>query len=184
MYWATHIPNLAEIAAPLWDLTKESSKPFVWTEVHDKALFSIKEALVTKALSFFKKSWLTEVTVDASPRGFAEVLAQLNPKNKLEKVIITFISRKTSPIEDRYAHVETEGAAVVWACERLYLYLEFKHFTLITDSRAIELIMSNPRSNPPIRIKRWALRMMRFDYTIVHRPGASNLIICRDILMS
>lgn len=175
VYCATHIPNLAELAAPLWDLTKESSKVFEWKDVHNEALLKIKEAIIIKALSFFKKSWLTEVTVDASPRGFAAVLAQVNPKNKKEKVVITFISRKISKIEDRYAQVEKEGAAVVWACERLYLYLEFNHFTLITDNRAIELIMSNPRSNPPLRIKRWALRMMRFDYTIIHKPGASNI---------
>ena len=65
--------------------------------------------------------------------------------------------------------------AILWACERLYLYLFGKEFQLVTDNRAVQLIFNNPNSNPPLRIRRMALRLMDFNYTIVHKPGAYNI---------
>ena len=35
--------------------------------------------------------------------------------------------------------------------------------------------MSLRKSDPPLRIKRWALRLSDFDYKIIHRPGATNI---------
>lgn len=64
---------------------------------------------------------------------------------------------------------------MVWACERLYLYLIGRKFRLVTDNRAVELIFRNPKSDPPLRIKRWVLRLMDFDFTIIHRPGKYNI---------
>jgi hypothetical protein len=45
----------------------------------------------------------------------------------------------------------------------------------ITDNRAAQLIYSNPESQPPARIQRWALKMDDFDFDIVHRPGRDNI---------
>lgn len=39
----------------------------------------------------------------------------------------------------------------------------------------MELILKNPKSDPPLRIKRWALRLTDFDFEIIHRPGAQNI---------
>jgi hypothetical protein len=47
-----HIPNLATIAQPLWDLTREGTK-YEWENIHKKAFENIKEHLVTKALNFY-----------------------------------------------------------------------------------------------------------------------------------
>jgi hypothetical protein len=54
------------------------------------------------------------------------------------------------------------------------LYLIGKPFKLITDNRAVQLIFSNPKSNPPRVIQRWAIRMRWFNYVIEHRPGRFN----------
>jgi hypothetical protein len=50
-----------------------------------------------------------------------------------------------------------------------------RKFRLITDNRAVELIFRNQKSNPPLRIKRWVLRLMDYDFTIIHKPGAYNI---------
>ena len=71
--------------------------------------------------------------------------------------------------------MEKEALAVVWACEKLHLYLYGRRFILFTDNRAIQLVFSNPKSNPPLRIKRWALRLMSYDYEIRHKPGIDNI---------
>ena len=44
-----------------------------------------------------------------------------------------------------------------------------------TDNRALQLIINNPSSNPPARIRRYTLRLAPFKFTIVHRPGLGNM---------
>lgn len=117
----------------------------------------------------------TEPTVDASPVDLAVVLAQVNPLDYKDKKVICFQSRLLTEVERRYSQVEKEALAVVWACERLRLYLIGQKFRVITDNRAIQIIFSNPRSKPPLRLERWALRMMDFDFDIVHKPGDYNI---------
>lgn len=77
--------------------------------------------------------------------------------------------------ECKYSQIEKEGLAAVWGLETLPLLLTGHHFTLVTDNRAIQLIFSNPSSKPPARIERWALRLIPFDFTIIHRPGKGNI---------
>lgn len=126
-------------------------------------------------MSYFNTEWTTELTVDASPVGLGAVLAQIDPNNPKNRRVVTFASRMLSEVERRYSQVEKEALAAVWGCERLYLYLCGRSFRLVTDNRAVELIFKNPKSDPPLRIKRWALRLMGFDYEIIHRPGAANI---------
>jgi hypothetical protein len=173
-YCAPSIPNLATLAHPLWVLTKDNVE-FKWEDQHEQAMESIKQVIVTRALGFFDVNWETEVIVDASPVGLAVVCTQFNRESPQQRKIVTFASRMLTEIEKRYSQIEKEAYAVVWACERLYLYLLGKHFRSVTDNRAVQLIFGNPKSKPPPRIQRWALRLMSFDFEIVHRPGNSNI---------
>ena len=86
-----------------------------------------------------------------------------------------FWSQQFSDIECRYSQVEKEALAAVLACEKFQIYLIGKHFTLITDNKAVELIYRNPRSKPPARLLRWNLRLMEFDFDIIHKPGRDNV---------
>jgi hypothetical protein len=86
-----------------------------------------------------------------------------------------FASRQLTDVERRYSQCEKEALAAVWGCERLWIYLFGKKFTLVTDNRAVQLIFGNASSRPPARIERWALRLTQFNYSIKHRPGLSNI---------
>ena len=46
---------------------------------------------------------------------------------------------------------------------------------MVIDNRAVELIFRNPKRDPPLRIKRWVLRLAEYRFTIVHKPGAQNI---------
>jgi len=48
-YFHRHIKDHSKITAPLSDLTKKNAK-FVWKPEHERALVSLKEALVTAPL--------------------------------------------------------------------------------------------------------------------------------------
>ena len=67
---------------------------------------------------------------------------------------------------------EREALAIVWAMERLQIYLRGGKFTLYTDCKPIELILRNPKSKPPARIERWNLRIQDFDFDVVYTRAA------------
>ena len=173
-YASKFIKNAATHLTPFRDLMKRGAR-FSWTSDHDLALVNLKRALSTEAMGFFNKTWITELTTDASPTGLGAVLSQVDPQDPQRRHIILFASRSLSPIERKYAQVEREALAVVWACERLKLYLIGKEFNLIVDNKAIELIYSNPKSKPSARLERWGLRLLPFSFKIRHEPGESNI---------
>jgi hypothetical protein len=113
--------------------------------------------------------------VDASPVGLGCVLTQINPENLGEKHIVSYASRLLSDTERRYSQIEKEALAVVWACEKNHLYLFGRKFSIVTDNKAVELILKNPRSKPPARIERWHLRLNQYNYKIKHKSGLSNI---------
>jgi hypothetical protein len=173
-YAAWSIPDLATIADPLWKLTSDKVE-FVWTEVHTKALERIKKAVVKHGCAYFNDKWDTEVHTDASAEGLCAVLGQVDPDNPENKKIVTNISRSLTDVERRYSQVEKEALAVVWAFERLQLYLLGKHFKCFTDNRAVQIIFSNPNSKLPALIERWALRIMNFNASFIHKAGKTNI---------
>ena len=59
---------------------------------------------------------------DASPTGLSVILSQ-NTFDKDEKKIILYASRTLSDVERRYSQTEKEALAIVWAIERLHIYL-------------------------------------------------------------
>ena len=134
----------------------------------------MKATLTSDAvMSYFDPLKETELTTDASPFGLSAILAQHTP-GQTDRKIVAYISRSSSDVERRYSQTEKEALAIVWAMEKLYLYLSGGHFTLITECKPIEMILNNPASKPPARIARWYLRIQEFDFTIQHIKGTEN----------
>ena len=173
-YSSRFMRNHQAITAPLRRLTRKDV-PWKWTEVEADAFKAFKNAIKTYCMAYFNTKWHTELTVDASPDGLSAVLAQINPEDPEDRRFVVFASRQLTDVERRYSQCEKEALAAVWGCERLWVYLFGKKFTLITDNRAVQLIFGNVSSRPPARIERWALRLTKFDYNIKHRPGLSNI---------
>jgi hypothetical protein len=173
-YCSCFIPNLASLAKPLRALTKKGVK-WDWRKEHDESLEAIKSNLTTESIAYFNKYWRTEITVDASPVGLGLVFAQYDPKNPSKRHIVRYDSRTLSDVESRYSQVEKEALAVVWACEKLHLYLVGCEFDIVTDNKAVELIFGNPDSKPKARIERWCLRLLPYSFVVKHRPGDGNI---------
>ena len=172
-YSSRFINNFAGIVAPLRELLKESS-PFKWLPEHDKALKCLKSEFTTHKLAYFNTRWNTEVICDASPVGLGAILTQVNPEDENDKVIIQFNSKSLSPLEKKYSQVEREALALVFAVEKFHQYLYGKRFKLYTDAKAIVFIYGNLNHKSPARIERWGLRLLPYNFEIVHTPGESN----------
>ena len=172
-YCAKFIPNFSDVSQPLRDLTKKDC-PFQWSEKHDQAFQQIKDLLTNaKVMAYFDPSKDTELVTDASPWGLSAILMQKS-SGQDDRRVVAYASRALSDVERRYSQTEREALAIVWAIERLHVYLYGSHFTLLTDCKPVQLILDNPQSKPPARIERWNLRVQGYDFDVVHTKGSSN----------
>lgn len=77
--------------------------------------------------------------------------------------------------EQKYFQTEKECYAIVWAIEKLFVYLYGLHFTLITDCKPLEYLFNRIQSKPSARMERWILRLQSFDFTVRYEPGDRNI---------
>ena len=124
-------------------------------------------------MAYFDQTKQTELVTDASPWGLSAILARKSSKYG-DRRIVAYVSRSLSEVERKYSQTEREALAIVWAMERLQIYLRGGKFALYTDCKPIELILGNPKSKPPARIERWNLRIQDFDFDIMYTKGHDN----------
>ena len=96
---------------------------------------------------------------------------------------IRYLSRKLKPRTTKYALVEPECLAIVWAIGKLGQYLYGKEFILETDHKALTWMNQAKMTNS--RVLRWALCMQPFRYVCrsirgVDNVGADLLSRCGD----
>lgn len=163
-------PNLADMTQPLRELLVKGNQ-WMWGEPQQKAFSQIKEALTTSpVLALFDPNLDTVVSADASSNGLGAVLLQKQQSGELKPV--AYISQSMTPTEQRYAQIEKEALAFTWACERLSDYLIGMKFHIHTDHKPlVPLFSSKCLEELPVRVQRFRLRMMRYQFTISHVPG-------------
>ena len=150
-YCFRYIPNRATITEPLRLLCHKDSI-WSWSNEHTQAVDTIKHSLVKHPLAYFDFTKSTEIIADARPVGLGAILLQEQSKLPGDTKIISFASRIYSDVEKRYSHIEKEGLATVWACEKFHLYIYGRSFTLTTDNKALEYIFNNLKTKTPARI--------------------------------
>ena len=115
-YLAKFLPRLSDMAHPLRQLTRKDAE-WGWSETHEKAWSDIKIAISqAPVLRFY--SLRDEVTLqcDASDTGLGAALLQLQQP-------VSFASRALTQTETRYAQIEKELLAIVFACEKFDEYI-------------------------------------------------------------
>ena len=121
-------------------------------------------------MAYFDPTKQTDLIADASPWGLSAILAQKTTKRD-DRRIVAYVSRSLSEVERKYSQTEREALAIVWAMERLQIYLRGGKFTLYTDCKPVELILRSPRSKPPARKERCNLRIQDFDFDVIYTNG-------------
>lgn len=167
-------PRLPDLTKPIRDLLKTENS-WTWGAPQQKAFLETKKELGSETvLAQYSPNHETMVSADASSYGLGGVLTQKQTDGEWKPVV--FISRSLSKAESRYAQIEKEALAVTWACERLRGYVSGLDFTIRTDHKPlITLLKSRALDDLPPRIIRFRLRLLRFNFNIIHVPG-KNLI--------
>ena len=168
-------PMLAEITKPLRELLAKDNH-WVWEEPQQRAFDKVKDILTNSpVLALYNPNLETVLSADASSYGLGAVLLQKQDTGDFKPVI--YISRSLSTAEARYAQIEKESLAFTWACERLADYLIGLKFHIQTDHKPLVPLFSTKHLDElPIRVQRFRMRMMRFEFTISHVPGTKLTI--------
>lgn len=166
------IRNYSTLANPLRLLTTKNAK-FHWGKEQQAALDALKQCLSHyPVLQYYDHNKSTEILVDASPVGLGAILTQVTSDGT--RNVVAFGSRALTPVEQRYAQVEREALAIVWACEHFHLYIYGGPVTVMTDHKPLVSIFNNPNKNLTMRLERWSLRLQPYQPTILYRTGYNN----------
>ena len=171
-YYRMFIPNYTNIVLPLIELTrKKAPNKVVWETRHQESFDLIKNALTNgKVLKLVDFTNPFTLRTDASESALGAVLLQ---EHEGKEWPVAYASRKLSPAERKYAVVEREGLAVVWATKKFYQYLYGREFVLETDHQPLRYLQSAKLLNG--RLMRWAIHLQQFKISIRYVKGSENV---------
>ena len=183
-YYRRFIPNFADKAHALTRLTRKNVA-WQWGAAEQSAFDCIKECLTTTpVLGFPDFSRAFIIQTDACGYGIGAVLSQMqsmppNPGSTEEpnigseaEVVIAYTSKHLNDTQSKWSTTEKEAYAIVHAIKTFHHYISGTNFTIVTDHRPLEYIMS--KKEPTGRLARWALLLQSYDMTITYRPGKNN----------
>lgn len=174
-YLSRFSPILSEIEVPLRELERRKND-WLWTDRQQDSFEKVKE-VITQApiLALFDYSRNHRVTADASAHSLGAALLQESPDGSWQPV--AYASRKLTETERRYGQIEKEALAITWACEKFDFYLVGRIFEIETDHKPlVPLLGSKDLCDLPLRVQRFKMRLMRYQYSIFHTPGSGMFI--------
>ena len=146
-----------------------------WTPACTAAFNSLRDKIASPpVLAHFNPDATTFVTSDASADAIGAVLSQFNGGTERP---VAYASRALTPTERNYSATEREALASIWACERWHFYLYGRSFTIRTDHQALTTLLSAKGvGRRPMRLMRWADRLLQYNFQVEHLPGKSNVV--------
>ncbi len=170
-YHREHIPGLAGMAVPLYEITGPKAK-FEWKAEHQEAFEKIKRALVSSAVLSYPDpdpSCMFILDVDASDRALGAELLQL--QDGKEKVI-SYASKVLTPAQRRYCTTRKELLAVITFTRQYRHYLLGRKFTVRTDHNSLTWLLRFRCIEG--QLARWLEELAQYDMNIEHRPGKKH----------
>ena len=163
-YLAKFLPRLSHVMEPLRRLT-QTGVEWHWDDGEEKAFSEVKH-LVTQApiLAYYSADKELVIQCDASSRGLGAVLLQGGRP-------LAYASRALTDPETRYATIEKEMLAIVFALEKWHQFAYGRHVLLNTDHKPLEAISKKPLDRAPKRLQGMLLRILAYDINVQYTPG-------------
>lgn len=167
-FFRRFVPQFAQIAEPLTKLTRKE-KPFEWNVEQQTSFDKLKQILTNQPVLklFNPNAEKSELHTDASSKGLGAILLQTDQNGIFHPIYA--VSRRTSDTEKSYHSSKLELLAIVWAIERLKVFLMGIKFTILTDCQALIYLHKFKTQNA--QIVRWYNILSEYDFDIKYRSG-------------
>ncbi|KAL0159700.1 hypothetical protein M9458_043425, partial [Cirrhinus mrigala] len=117
-----------------------------------------------------------KLACDASPYGVGSVISHIMDNG--EERPIAFASCTLTETEKKYAQIEREDLSIIYGVRKFHKYIYGRKFTLITDHKPLLAILGPKAAIPTLaalRMQRWALVLMAYNYDIEYRKSADHM---------
>jgi hypothetical protein len=171
-FYQRFIEGFSWIARPLSQLTRKDVE-WAWTSEAQDAFDELKRKFTTAPLLVMPDPGKKlRVETDASDFAWGAILSQLEDDGIYHPV--AYISKALTEAERNDDVHDKELKGVVGSLEQWRQYLEgAKHTVEIwTDHRNLECFKTGQKLS--CRQARWLQFLQRFDYVLIHKPGALN----------
>lgn len=163
-FLAQYVPNEASLTAPLRQLLKKDTL-WQWCPHHTAALEALKTALTqAPVLRYYDHRKPLTLQADSSKDGLGACLLQ-------EGQPLCYASRSLTDTEKRYAQIEKELLAIVFAAKRFHQYVFGRTVTVQSDHKPLEAIVRKPLNKAPARLQGMLLQLQKYDLNITYTPG-------------
>ena len=170
--------EIAAAAEPLRQLLKPRNA-WLWTTVHTTAFEKVKKALVAPPiLDYYNPARRTVLETDASRLGgLGFCLRQQDEHGRWR--LIQCGSRFLTDVETRYAVIELELLALVWACKKTDIYIKgMQTFEVLLDHRPLIPVLNKKTlaeiENP--RLQRLREKLVPYNFIASWRQGKLHSI--------
>ncbi|XP_055591841.1 uncharacterized protein K02A2.6-like isoform X1 [Uranotaenia lowii] len=169
-YLGKFIPNLSQRTASLRNLTRNDSV-WEWTEHHNSEYENLLSSITTTpVLSLFDPRLPIEIQTDSSKHGLGSVILQQGRP-------VAYASRTLSGSEQKWAQIEKELLAIVFACEKFHHFLYGRNFKVQSDHKPLETLIKRDIDEVTPRLQRMFLHLLKYPgLSVVYTPGKDMLI--------
>ena len=163
-YLAKFLPKLCELMESIRRLTWKDT-PWNWSSEQGQAFANVQR-LVTEApvLCYYDPSQDLTIQYDTSQSRFGAAILQ-NSKP------IEYASRSLTNTETRYAQIEKEMLAIVFALERFNQHTFGRHVHIENDHKPLEMILLKPFARALRRLQLMMRRLKKYDFTLHYERG-------------
>ncbi|XP_054278887.1 uncharacterized protein K02A2.6-like [Macrosteles quadrilineatus] len=165
-YLARFVPTLSDLCEPLRQLTKKESA-WIWDETHNRSFDKIKQSIANASvLRYFNVHEPLTIQCDSSSIGLGASLLQSGQP-------VAYASRTLSPVERRYAQIEKECLAILFACNRFHYYISGKSdVTVQTDHQPLVTIFKKALLSAPKRLQCMMLKLQKYNFELEYKKGS------------
>ena len=136
-----------------------------WLKQHQDAYDTLKRCILSPpVLSYYNVDQPVTLTCDVSQHRLGSACLQGGRP-------IAYASRTMTQTETRYAQIEKELLAVVFACSRFNDYIYGKPITIETDHQPLVTIIRKPIFTAPARLQRMMLQLQKYNIDQVYKKG-------------
>lgn len=169
-YIARFISNLSKLTANLRNLTRNDVE-FVWNIEHENEFTNMLKLISSDTvLAIYDPNKQVVVQTDASKDGLGSVLIQ-------DGRPVAFASRTLSKSEQKWAQIEKELMAIVFACQRFHYFLYGREFMVESDHKPLETLVKRDIDDVTARLQRMFMLLLKYpNMKLTYKPGKQMLI--------